>query len=335
MNTYKFYSELWIWYFTTYKIMANIWYIQVNRFCNNKCLFCSNPSNGANITYERWMELIDDFIKREYSWVIFTGGEPTLSPDLEKWIVYSKTNGMDCRVISNGMMCSDFQYTQKLKNAGLSLIHFSLYSYVEKIHDFLTQTPGSYKKLLIAIQNALKLWITVQLNCVINKYNQDHLDKTVKFIVTHFPQINHFVWNNLDPLMMNQNTLTLSTLPDFEEAGKSLTRAMVFLESKWKTFRVERLPLCFMRWYEFASTETRKIVKNEERLVYFLDSREVINDKWSDFIHDKLPECSSCSLNLICGWVYESEKFYNYVKVKPQNLSQEEKEAIVYTINHS
>lgn len=335
MNPYKFYPELRIWYFATYEIMANIGYIQVNRFCNNKCLFCSNPSNGANITYERWKELIDDFIKRSYGWVIFTGWEPTLSSDLERWIRYSRLNNMDCRVISNGMMCADFWYVEKLQEAWLSLIHFSLYSYIEKIHDFLTQTPGSYKKLLTAIQNALKLWITVQLNCVINRYNQDHLDKTVKFVVTHFPQIDHFVWNNLDPLMMNQNTVTLSTLPDFEKAWKTLVKAMSFLESKQKTFRVERLPLCFMRGYEFASTETRKIVKNEERLVYFLDSREVINDKGSDFIHDKLPECTNCSLNQICGWVYESKKFYNYVKVHPQQLSQEEKEVIIYKIHHS
>jgi hypothetical protein len=34
-----------------------------------------------------------------------------------------------------------------------------------------------------------------------------------------------------------------------------------------------------MRGYEWASTETRKIVKEEERLVYFLDSREKVNPK--------------------------------------------------------
>lgn len=315
--------------------MANIWYIQVNRFCNNKCLFCSNPSNWANISYERWIELINDFIKRKYSWVIFTGWEPTLSWDLEKWIEYSNLNKMDCRIISNWMMCSDFEYVEKLKKSWLTLIHFSLYSYIEKVHDFLTQTPGSYKKLLKAIQNALKLWITVQLNCVINKYNQNHLDKTVKFIIRNFPQINHFVWNNLDPYMMRKTEMAMSTLPSFNIAWESLIRALSFLELKWKTFRVERLPLCFMRWFEFASTETRKIVKNEERLVYFLDSREIINDKWSDFIHDKLKECESCSLNPICGWVYESVKFYNYVKVIPQQLTSQDKEDIIYKINHS
>jgi MoaA/NifB/PqqE/SkfB family radical SAM enzyme len=87
----------------------------------------------------------------------------------------------------------------------------------------------------------------VQLNCVINKYNQNHLDKTIKFIVKNFPQIKHFVWNNLDPLMMRQTETALSTLPDFDIAGQSIVKALTILESSGRTFRVERLPLCFMR----------------------------------------------------------------------------------------
>lgn len=310
--------------------MANIWYIQVNRYCNNKCHFCSNPSNWNNITYERWIELINDFIKRKYSWIIFTGWEPTLSSDLDKWIKYSTDNNMDCRIISNGMKCADFDYVKNLKESWLWLIHFSLYSYIPGIHDFLTDTPGSYKKLLKSIQNALKLWIRVRLNSVINKYNQTHLHKTVKFIVKNFPDIHHFVWNNLDPQMMRQTDIALSTLPDFDIAGENLVKAMSFLESTWRTFRVERLPLCFMRWFEWASTETRKIVKNEERIVHFLDFRWSFKEfEWE---HEKFSECERCDLKSICAWIYEKENYYNYVKVIPQKLSIQEKEKIINKI---
>lgn len=310
--------------------MANIGYIQVNRYCNNQCHFCSNPSNGANITYERWIELIDDFIEKKYAGIIFTWGEPTLSPNLDKWIAYSTQKNLDCRIISNWMMCSNFDYVKKLSDAWLSLAHFSLYSYIPEIHDFLTDTPWSYKKLLKSIQNALKLWIRVQLNCVINKYNQTHLDKTVKFIVKNFPDIRHFVWNNLDPQMMRQTDIALSTLPDFNIAWKTLVEAMKFLESTNRTFRVERLPLCFMRWFEYASTETRKIVKEEERIVHFLDFRESFRElEWE---HERAPECSECDLKSICAWIYEREAYYNYVKVFPQKLSLEEKQEIISNI---
>lgn len=314
--------------------MANIGYIQVNRYCNNQCHFCSNPSNGNNITYEEGIALIDDFIKRDYSWIIFTWWEPTLSPDLASWVEYSNKSGIDCRIISNGMRCSDIEYVKKLEKSWLSLIHFSLYSYIPKIHDFLTDTPWSYNKLLRAIQNALKLWIRVQINCVINKYNQTHLDKTVKFLVKNFPQINHYVWNNLDPQMMRQSSIALSTLPDFKLAWESLVKALSFLDKSWKTFRVERLPLCFMRWFEYASTETRKIVKNEERIVHFLDNREMVRQTWWYWEHDKLEGCGKCDLNNICSWIYEYKKYYNYVNIYPRKIEIDEFEKIISKIMH-
>lgn len=310
--------------------MANIGYIQVNRYCNNQCHFCSNPSNGNNISYERWLELIDDFISRDYHWIIFTWWEPTLSPDLSEWIKAAVEKWIDCRIISNGMQCSNLNYVKKLKDSWLKLIHFSLYSYSEKIHDFLTDTPWSYRKLLKAIQNSLKVWITVQLNCVINKYNQNHLDKTIKFILKNFPHIKHFVWNNLDPEMMRQTEIALSTLPDFDIAWKSLKKALKILESSYRTFRVERLPLCFMRWFEYASTETRKIVKDEERIVHFLDFRESFQEL--DWEHEKIVECKNCDLKSICAGIYEYKKYYNYVKPEAQKLNMEEKEQIIKKI---
>jgi hypothetical protein len=99
--------------------------------------------------------------------------------------------------------------------------------------------------------------------------------------------------------MMRQTEVALSTLPDFDIAGDSLRRALKFLEETNRTFRVERLPLCFMRGFEYASTETRKIVKNEERIVHFLDFRESFQElEWE---HERDLECNNCDLKSICA----------------------------------
>ncbi len=307
--------------------MANIGYIQVNRHCNNACHFCSNPSNWNNISYERGIELIDDFIARDYRGIIFTGWEPTLSPDLPKWLAYTKEKGIENRMISNGMMCSNTAFMNKLADAGLELVHFSVFSCHEKIHDFLSDTPGSWKKLMMSITNALNAGIRVQINTVINHYNQNHLDATVKFLVKHFPNIQHFVWNNLDPEMMRKTDTAWSTLPDFDAFSEPLKRAMHFLESTGRTFRAEKVPLCYIRWYEWASTETRKIVKNEERIVHFLDFREMIHETQWD--HGKDEKCKKCDLEAICGGVYEREKYYHFVHVYPQKLGLKEKQNII------
>ena len=129
-----------------------------------------------------------------------------------------------------------------------------------------------------SITFALKCGIRVQINTVINHYNETHLDKTVKFLVRHFPKIRHFVWNNLDPEMMRKTETAWSTLPNFDNFKLSLNEALKFLQDSGRTFRVEKMPLCYIRGFEWASVETRKIVKDEERIVYFLDFRETIHE---------------------------------------------------------
>jgi Fe-S-cluster formation regulator IscX/YfhJ len=87
-----------------------------------------------------------------------------------------------------------------------------------------------------------------------------------------------------------------------------------------------------MKWFEFASTETRKIVKNEERLIHFLDFRETFVD--INFFHEKDAKCNECALNQICAWIYEKETYYNYVKIVPQKLTKEEFEKIILKIKN-
>jgi hypothetical protein len=99
--------------------------------------------------------------------------------------------------------------------------------------------------------------------------------------------------------MMRKTQTAWSTLPNFEKFKPSLHRAMKYLDSKEKTYRVEKMPLCYIRGHEWCSTETRKMVKNEERIVHFLDFREKIHE--TDFEHEKLAECSKCDLHSICS----------------------------------
>jgi len=245
------------------------------------------------------IQLIDDFKSRDYHGIIFTWWEPTLSKDLPAWIKYSLSIWMSNRIISNGMLCSNYDYTKKLADAWLELIHFSVFSLHAKVHDFLTDTPGSWDRLMKSITHALNLWIRVQINTVMNHYNQWHLDKTVKFLTKHFPPIRHFVWNNLDPLMMRKTQTAWSTLPDFGAFSPSLREAMRYLESTGRTFRAEKVPLCFIEWYEWSSTETRK---------------------------------KKCDWNDICTGIYEYDEYYNYIKVHPKTVSAQRKKEVVEKI---
>lgn len=288
--------------------MANLGYIQIIRICNQECLFCSNPATGKVISLDEAKKTVDDYIKLGYEGLIWTGGEPTLYPHLVELIQYAKDKNIHSRLITNGQKICNYKYFKRLADAGLDHVNISLFSHRPKMQAFLTKKKDSFKNIVKALRNAEKLGITVNINTVINKYNSDHLSEVVKFVVEEFPFVRHFVWNNMDPLMnrASKNTDTIPTLNGFE---LELHQAMKFLDQSGRTFRVERVPLCYMVEYGDRSTETRKIVKKEERSVHFLDDARG-RVRQTDWQHGKAECCKVCKLNNICAGLWQMDKYY-------------------------
>ena len=200
-------------------------------------------------------------------------------------------------------------------DAGLNHVNVSLFSHKPKIQAFLTKKKDSFDNIIKSLENAKKLKITANINTVINKYNADHLSDLVKFVIKKFPFVRHFIWNNMDPLMnrASKNTDTIPKLNDFE---LELHKAMEFLNKTGRTFRVERVPLCYMAEYAHYSTETRKIVKNEERSVHFLDDQRG-RTRQLQWRYDKVGCCGICFLNKICAGLWQMDKYYSSKELYP------------------
>ncbi len=295
--------------------MANIGYIQVVRHCNHFCGFCSNPTTPYTHDFASMKVLVDDFVARDYFGVILTGGEPSLHPELPEICRYATDSGLHVRMITNGTRLADRKFAQAMAEAGLKLVHVSIYSLIPEIEDRLRGTTGTLDKALAAITNANEFGVEVNINCVINKLNADHLDLNIRYFLEHHPYIRHFVWNNLDPSMgraeVNQDQFT-PRLADFE---LSLHRALRLLHRSGRTFRVEKVPLCYMTDFAWASTETRKIVKAEERIVHFLDDKQTVRQ--TEWGHLYAEVCDSCSLRSICGGLFDRGDAYDPAELHP------------------
>ena len=302
--------------------MANLGYIQVVRHCNHFCGFCSNPTTPYTHTFASMKLLVDDFVRRGYFGVILTGGEPTLHPELPEIAGYAAAQGLHVRMITNGSRLADPEFARALAEAGLKLVHVSVYSVRPEVEARLRGHAGTLEKAYAAIDNAGRFGIEVNVNCVINRLNADHLDQNVRHFMTRHPQVRHFVWNNLDPSMgraeVNQEQFT-PRLADFET---SLLRAMRLLHASGRSFRVEKVPLCYLGEFGWASTETRKIVKSEERIVHFLDEKQGVRQTaWG---HRYAEGCAQCSLRSICGGLFDRGDAYDPAELAPQFVDPEQ-----------
>lgn len=295
--------------------MANLGYIQVVRHCNHFCGFCSNPTTPYTHDFDSMRVLVDDFVERGYFGVILTGGEPTLHPELPRITAYAREQGLHVRMITNGHRLADEAFARELAEAGLQLVHVSVYSVRPEVEERLRGASGTLERAFAAVDNAHRFGVEVNVNCVINALNADHLDENIRYWMTHHPHVRHFVWNNLDPSMgraeVNQAEFT-PRLADFE---LSLSRAMRLLHRSGRTFRVEKVPLCYMTDFAWASTETRKIVKGEERIVHFLDAKQTVRQ--TDWEHVYAPSCDVCTLREICGGLFDRGAAYDPAELAP------------------
>jgi hypothetical protein len=202
-----------------------------------------------------------------------------------------------------------------MADAGLELAHVSIYSVRPDVEERIRGVKGTLERAHAALANAGAVGIEANVNCVINALNADHLDENVRVLVRRHPHVRHFVWNNLDPSMGRAEVNQDQYVPRLADFELSLHRALRFLHKGGRTFRVERVPLCYMSDFAWASTETRKIVKGEERVVHFLDAKQTVRQ--TDWEHVYTEGCETCSLRLICGGLFDRGQAYDPAELAP------------------
>ncbi|NOY27573.1 MAG: radical SAM protein [Oligoflexia bacterium] len=300
--------------------MANLGYLQLTRNCLQHCRFCSNPPTGVDLSLEQMRGLIDDLVTLDYDGVILTGGEPTLSPLLFPALEYAAQRGLSSRMITNGQRLADRVFFAECVDAGLQHIHVSLHSYRPELHDWITRYPRAWETLVQCLGHVPDMGITADINTVICAYNADHLHETVMWLCDRFPFIRHFVWNNMDP-DGNRAEENPDCIPRHHEFMVSLELAMEYLHRTDRTFRAERVPLCFMRRFAWASTETRKIVKEEERCIQFLDGKGFVHQL--EFLHGKGSACDACRWDPVCAGMFSMAKTFDEHELSPIFLDPE------------
>jgi len=132
---------------------------EVTQRCNNNCLFCYNVWKNEHINYpqgelptEQTKQLIRKIIREsQCRHFTFTGGEPLLRADLLELISFTKTQGVEVTIISNGTLITEQVAADYIKQ-GVSLFELPLLSADRNIHNYLSQSD-SFDKVTEAMAN--------------------------------------------------------------------------------------------------------------------------------------------------------------------------------------
>ena len=104
--------------------------------CNLSCQWCYLPEFGSPISINEIRNIIDH---SQHSYIVFSGGEPTLSRELLPLIRYVKHNHPKkySILLTNGIKLADPEYVAQLKKAGLNYVILSFNGFKDEAYQMI------------------------------------------------------------------------------------------------------------------------------------------------------------------------------------------------------
>jgi len=130
--------------------------------------------------------------QRGASYLELIGGEMTIRPDIIELISFAKSLGFETIMMSsNGRMYSYKDFAREIFKAGLNSLVFSIHGHNAKLHDYLTQVPGSFSQLRKGVENVKEIIKGLGLK----KVNLGTNTTIVKQNYKYLPQIGQFIYD--------------------------------------------------------------------------------------------------------------------------------------------
>lgn len=160
-----------------YRPIPYLCHLELTYACNQNCLFCYNPKRGKIKDFSITDRIVYSIAESHIPHVCFLGGEPSLLP-VEKLNEYIEllSDHTSVTITTNGLKCLE-GISDELAFFAVP-IHGSNY----RTHEFLNQTPGSFKKTLNTIRSYVQEGRVVRAIPLLNGYNYDQMYDIISII---------------------------------------------------------------------------------------------------------------------------------------------------------
>ena len=182
---YDMYQE-----FITNKKTFPIDYININLTdaCFLRCKYCHLWKNKKNylspLQLKKFLNALSPFVDenkvRNFG---FSGGETLMNPYLIELVNMASSYGYkNPSIMTNGWLL-DEKMAEKIADTKVNAVILSLDVLDEELHDWIRGKKGTYKRVMMAINNLDKKkhisrnWLSIGINCVVSSFN---LDKVIE-----------------------------------------------------------------------------------------------------------------------------------------------------------
>lgn len=294
--------------------------IDINRACNARCLMCYHAYDQSN-----WAKPLEE-VKQELSnarhrgntSVDFTGGEPTIYPQMVEAIGYAESIGLHTCIITNGI---SLEKIKPIVEAGCKEWLVSIHGY-ERQQDKILGVKGAWDKINTTVKYLTQNDCFVRVNCTLTKYNYKDLPKLARYYIesvepriVNFINFNpHYSWGNQgQPEIyerLNQVQVKVSDVAPY------LMEALDILNSHNLWANVRYFPFCLLQGYETHICNNPQVMFDPYEWDYGIAPKTVeIYQAYGKSLQERIGfkggTCRQCGVINVCGGIHKNyEKFH-------------------------
>lgn len=157
----------------------------ITKACNMRCVHCYENAGRQGSNELASNEVIDGLKKMSdagVTSVAFSGGEPTMHPQILDFIEYTQNSGMCASMATNGFNLSDKTRSKDFIDAGLEFVQISLDGINPKTHDSFRRIPHAWENAVGAIENFVDAEIFVEVATTVTEHNMDEIPEMIDFV---------------------------------------------------------------------------------------------------------------------------------------------------------
>lgn len=264
--------------------------INITHACNQKCIFCIGDRNshkvfltGPTLLGPPLKQIYKEIEDSLYNVISFTGGETLLRKDIFQIIRFAKKCNKTIGINTNGQLLESEDLVAKLKRAGVTNLMISLHTQKISQNSQITNSFGSFAKVVEGIRNAKKYGFYISIEHVIFENNYKDLSDFVHFVRKEFCSV-----DNIDFLFIRYNNKpeTARLIPGMSKALPHITKAFDICEENKQKYRIQNIPYCviqkyagFNYYYDWSEDLIRKEIKINDYGFKKVECKDCIYDR--------------------------------------------------------
>jgi len=230
--------------------------IKISFRCNNLCGFCAQ-GHKRDMYPDKSSGTVARELKKAYAGgarsVVFTGGEPSLHPDILDLVRTARKIGFTgVQLQTNGRTMAYQGFCRELSRAGVTELGPSLHGAKAATHDALTGAAGSFTQTVAGIANAVKTGLPVVTNTVITSLNYRELPAIAALLIKLGVKQYQFAFVHIVGTAAENKKLLV---PRKTTVMPYVTKGLDHGIARGVACYTEAIPFCLMKGYETRVAE--------------------------------------------------------------------------------